>query len=144
MTVNQGVRKVLGEPPGALELRLGRSHSESRRDRVQQSLATMPRFQQLTRVTLAGPGGVAQILRAVAIHQHLACRHTHAACRGRLEERLHGGTVNAAEDHRRRRAVAYQLIEEELGNLLCVRRVREPALGRKRVVLQPVKQLPAA
>src|SRR6266576_3019260 len=65
VTVDEGVRKVRGEPPGALELRLGGSHSEARCDRVQQSLATVPCFQQLTRVTLTGRGGVAQILRAV-------------------------------------------------------------------------------
>jgi hypothetical protein len=60
-----------------------------------------------------------------------------------LEEGIHGGAVNRAEHHRRRCAVAYQLIEEDLSDLPRVNGVREPPLRGKGVVLQPIEQLAA-
>ena len=144
MRLDEGIRIIGGEPSGARQLRVGGSRREARGDRVQQSLASMPCREEFACGTLAGLGGIAQILRAVSIHQHLACRHAHAASRGGLEEGLHRGGVHAAEHQRRCRAVAHELVEEELGHLACVRGVGESTLGGKGVVLQPVKQLPAA
>src|SRR5215468_6549977 len=64
--LDEGIRVVRGEPRDARQLCVRGSGSEARGDRVQQSIPTMPRLEQLACVTLTNLGGVAQILRAVS------------------------------------------------------------------------------
>ncbi len=76
----------------------------------------------------------------MAIHQHLACDHAQIARGGGLEERFDGLGMNGAVDHRRRRPITRQLVEEELGNGACVLEIGEALLGRESVVAQPVEE----
>jgi hypothetical protein len=61
------------------QLRLGGSRCEARRDRVGQAIDAVPFRDQVGRFARAGLGRVAQEVRAVAIHQHLAGDHAHVA-----------------------------------------------------------------
>jgi hypothetical protein len=104
----------------------------------------MPALDQLTGVTLPGLRRVAQVFRAVAIHEDLAGDHAQLARGCYLEEFLDRAAVHGAENHRGRRAVAQQLVQVELRDAARVCRLRERGLGRVRVVLQPLEQRTAA
>lgn len=95
----------------------------------------MPALDQLARIALAGGRRVAQILRAVAIHEDLAGDHAQVPGGRCLEERLDGAAMHGAEHHGGGRAIAQQLIQEELRNTARMRAVRKHGLGRKRVAL---------
>ena len=101
----------------------------------------MPLLDQRLAVRIGRIRGVAQVLRTVAVHQHLAGNHAQTAGLGSSEKRIDRMRMNRGEDQRCRRPVAQELGEEEVGDLAPVFRVGEPSLDGERVALEPFEEL---
>ena len=130
-----------GESAGLAELRLGRGHRETHRDRVAQPAAPVPAFDQ--RLAVAGPRGriVTQCFRGIAIHQRLAAHDGLTATLGRGEQRLGRAPVHGGEDDRGGGAVLHESVEEDLGRRACVRLRGVAAFFREREAVQPIQQV---
>ena len=86
---------------------------------------------------------VGQRRRRVAVHHHLAGDHARVAALGLREEGVDRFRMDRAIDHRRRRALAEQFVEEEAGDCVGMRGIGELLLLDERVFLQPLEQLRA-
>nr|GEU28080.1 hypothetical protein [Tanacetum cinerariifolium] len=125
---------------GQVQLLVGGRGRKARRDRVLRPAAVVPALDQRFGVARAAFGRVAQEVRAIAVHQHLAGHHAQAARFAGREERVHRCRVHGAVHHGRGGAAAQQLVEEEFGHVPSVRRVLEAAFHRKGIGLQPWQQ----
>ena len=143
MRLHPAIRMLPPQRACRLELRGRRRRCEARRDRVAQAPATVPAPDQRLRLVVAASRAVAQVLRRMAVHQHLARHRTHAAPRGFGEECLHRSRVHGAEHRGRGRAGGERQVEEPARDRTRVPRLRERALGREGVARQPVEQLGA-
>ena len=141
MAVNEHVGMFGGEPAGRFELGFRRGDSEAWRDRVVQAAAPIPFFDQGRGIAVPAVRGVAQVLRAVAVHQYFARDHAQVARLGLREESVDRTRMHGAEYQRSGGAVAHQFVEKEAGDLRGVLRVGKKTLGRKRVIVEPIEQL---
>ncbi len=137
--VRIGECQLSGEP----QLRFARGHRETRRDGVVEAPLAVPAFYELAHVAANAFRCIPEVLGTVAIHHHLARRHAHLASLGGGEEGIGRGAMHGAEDHRRRRSVAQQLVQEKLGDLLGVGTLREARFLGKGVLLEPVQEVAA-
>jgi hypothetical protein len=144
VTVDENFGVLRCKLAGAGQLRLAGGGREARCNGVKQSVVAMPAFDQFTRLACAFVSRIAKILGAVAVHEHFARHHAHSPSLGHCKEGVDGGGMHGTEHVGGGRAVADQFVEKELGHLLSMRQVGEPALDWKRVVLQPVQQLASA
>src|SRR5210317_2153714 len=99
----------------------------------------MPALDELLAVLVARCRTVAQRLGAIRIHEYLAGDQAHVFCGSRLENGIRRVRMHGAEYQRRRRAVFEELIDEDRGDLTCIRLVRESHLPGKRISVQPVE-----
>ena len=114
---------------------------KARRDRIERTAAAVPARDQRLRVVVALLGGVAQIFRRIAVHQHLAGDDAHAAAFSLREQRIDGLGIHRAKHERRRRPVAQQLVAEHPRHRRGMRGILERHLGRVRVTVEPVQEL---
>ena len=129
---------------GRLELRGRRRGGESRRDRVREPIAMMPARDQCLALVVAARRGVEQVGGRMAVHQHLARDHPHAAPLRILEQRIDRRGMDRAENGRRRDAVAQILVEIARGNRSRVVDVGVARFRRKRARGEPFQQRLAA
>ena len=113
VAVNEHVGMSRGEPAGRFELGFRGGDSETRRDRVVQAAAPVPFLDQGRGISVAAVRGVAQIVRTVAVHQHLARDHAQVARLGLREESVDRTRMHGAEYQRCGSAIAHQLVEKE-------------------------------
>ncbi len=113
---------------------------EARGHGVGQAVDTMPALDQIDAVLLSLHHIVAQVGRAVAVHQHLAGDEPHAQPLTDCEQRLAAGLVHRGEHQRRRGAVRQQRLQKTLGAQLAQLGVGVARFGREGVALQPVEQ----
>ena len=111
-----------------------------RRHGVAEAIDAVPALDQRPRRLDSPVGRVPQCLGHVPIHQHLAGDQPHRAGARLVEQRIDGLGVHAAEDRRRRRAVAQQLVDELLRHHGRMVGVAEATLGGKGIALEPVEQ----
>src|SRR5437660_6468407 len=98
MRLEIDARVLVEQPASKLELPLSRCWCEARRYRVEQSIRAMPLLDQRLAVRIGRIRGVAQVLRTVAVHQHLAGNHAQTAGLGSGEERVGRLRMNRGED----------------------------------------------
>ena len=99
--------------PAAASCASRRGDREARRDRIAEPAAAAPALDQRLAFVIAALRGVGQRGRRVAVHHHLARDHARAALLACREERVDRFRPHGAIDHRRRRALAEHLVEEE-------------------------------
>ena len=78
--------------------------------------------------------------RSAAVHHDLACDHAHAPALGRREQGFGAFGMGRAEEGAAGRAVAQQLVENEVGRDPADLGIMEAALLGERVALQPFEQ----
>jgi hypothetical protein len=98
---------------------------------------------QRQRVVVTGPGAVAQPVRRIAVHQHLAGGEAQPERFRLLEQDIGRMRVHGAVDAARRDAVAQVLLQEGARNAARIGAIGELQLGRKGVALEPVEELGA-
>ena len=128
---------------GHRQLRRAAGHRKARRHRISQPTDAMPASYQRAAIGLGLDHVVAQRLRRMPVHQHLAGDQAHASALRGLEQRHGTGQVDGRKDHRRGAAMGQQGVEEQRRRGLRESRVGVPGLGRKGVALKPVQQLGA-
>ena len=141
MRLEIDARMLVEQPARQLELALRRRWCEARRHRVEQAVLAMPLLDQRLAVRVSGIRGVAQELRTVAVHRHLAGNHAQTAGLGSGEERVGRLRMNRGEDQGCRGAVAQELGQEEVGDFARVLGVGEAPLDRERIALEPFEEL---
>ena len=139
--LHQHVRMLAPQRARRIELRRRAGAGKARRDGIEGAPAAVPARDQRLGVVVALLRGVAQLVRRVAVHQHLAGDDPHAAALGLGEQRIDRLRIDRAEHQRRGRAVAQELVAEHLRHRGRVRRILERHLGRKSVAVEPVEQL---
>ena len=115
--------------------------SEAWGDGVVQAALAVPAFDQFLALGVAGFRGVGQVVRGVAIHQHLAGDHPQVQRLGGFEEGVYRLLVHAAEHQCGGGAVAQQLLEEDAGHVGGMGFVGELLFGWEGVGVQPIQQL---
>ena len=143
MTLYVNIRVLARQAAAGFELAWGRSGGETRRDRIVQAVGAVPALDECLAFAVAGVRSIAQILRAVAIHHHLARDHAHAACLRRDKKRFGRLRMHRAEHQCGGGAVFDQAVQEKARCRVRVGAVGELALFGKREALQPVEQLRA-
>ena len=131
------------QAPDHRELLGAGGRREARRQRVAQPRLAVPALDEIAAVPLGARHVIAQVVRAVAIHQDLAAHHAQVAPLSFLEEGVDRLLVHGRIDRRRGGAVPQQRVEEQLGDAPPMLRIGEGALRREGVVVEPVEQLPA-
>ena len=139
--VDAGVISQQAAGHGQLRGRAG--DGKARRHRIGIAAAAMPALDQRAAVGLGAWHVVAQVVGRVAVHQHLAGDHLHAALAGGGEQRVHTGHVHRGEHHRRGAAVGQQGVGEQRGRHLRHRGVGMAGFGREGVGVEPIQQLGA-
>ena len=128
---------------GHLHLLGRRGDGEARRDGVERAALAVPGRYQRLGVVIAGLRRVAEALRRVAVHHHLAGDDQHVALGSLREEGFGRFLVHRAIGGDGRGAVPHHLVEEQPRDAAAVLRVEELGLLGKGVVVQPVEQLGA-
>ncbi len=131
------------QAPDHRELLRAGGRREARRQRVAEPRLAVPALDEFAAVPLGARHVIAQIVRAVAVHQDLAADHAQIAPLGFLEEGVDRLLVHGRIDRGGGGAVAQQRVEEQPGDLAPMLRIGEGALRREGVVVEPVEQLPA-
>ncbi|MEC5205237.1 hypothetical protein QF022_000193 [Vogesella perlucida] len=128
---------------GQLQLQGAAGRGKAWRHRVMQAATAVPARGQRGAVGHALFGAVAQIVRGVAVHQHLATDQPHIAALGLGHQRVHRHRVHGGKDGRGGGAVRQQAVQHEGGGAPRQLRVAKRRFRRKGVVAQPVQQLAA-
>jgi hypothetical protein len=76
----------------------------------------VPFFDQSFGIVIAGFWGVQQLLRRVAVHQHLASGQAHSKLLGFLEQSVYRLGIDRAVDASARDAIAQILLKKNLGD----------------------------
>ena len=135
------VRVLAQQLAGQLQLLRRAGGGKARGDRIVQAALAVPALDQRLALGVAGFGGVGQVVRGVAIHQHLTGDHAQVELVGLLEEGVHRLRVHAAEHQGGGSAVAQQFLEEDRRHVAGVSLVFELPLGGEGVGVEPVQQL---
>ena len=143
MRVNPDVGVLAGQSSRGCELLWRGGERKARRNRIAKTPFAMPALDQCLAVGVTRLRVVAQVLRAVAVHQNLARDQPHAFRVGGLENSVSRVRVHGAEYERRCRTVREQLVDEHAGDFTRVVRIGEFCFGRKGVPVEPVEQLRA-
>jgi hypothetical protein len=130
MALHVQVRLLARQLAGQLELPLAGTGGETRRDRVGQPPLAVPARGKFPAVLQPLVAPVAQLRRAVAVHQALARHEAHVARMRLGEQRLDRLRMHGAEHAGAGGAVGRQLVEEKAGRLVADRRIGEARLGR--------------
>ena len=139
--VHVQIRVFTQQLAGQLQLLRCAGGGEARGDRIVQAALAMPALDQRLALGIAGFGGVGQVVRGVAIHQHLAGDHAQVELVCLLEEGVHRLRVHAAEYQGGGGAITQQFLEEDRRHVAGMRLVFELLLGGEGVGVEPVQQL---